>query len=229
MKKQQESKIKMSRAVAGILNGNAELVNITPGLSDALGTLENLITETGQYNEEQLNKGIELTAGKNEARTQLTTATLSICAAMAAYGTTTDSPEAKALKTKYQVKDTEIKRLRDMQLFTYASMVFADAEPLAAQLEPFATAAEVANLKTLADAYNATLPKKRTQQSISKLSTQNLQKTIDRIDDLLMNTMDVLIKPWEYKEPDFYQTYHNARQLVDAASRKAKPEEAPTV
>lgn len=228
MKKQQESKIKMSRAVAGILTGNSELVNRTPGLSSALTTLENLIIETGQYNEEQLNKGTELTAGKNEARTLLTTATLSVCAALAAYGTLTDSPEAKALKTKYQVKDTEIKRMRDMQLFTYASMVFADAEPLAAQLEPFATAVEVANLKTLAETFNTMLPKKRTQQSISKLSTQNLQKTIDRIDDLLTNTIDVLIKPWEYKESDFYRAYHNARLLVDVASRKAKPEDTPT-
>jgi len=72
------------------------------------------------------------------------------------------------------------------------------------------------------------LPQKRTQQSKSVLSTQNLEDAIDRIDLLLVDTIDVLVKPWESKEHDFFMAFRNARIIVDAASRKTKkPEEKP--
>ena len=108
-----------------------------------------------------------------------------------------------------------------MPLFTYASMVFTDSSPLASMLEPFATADDVEGLKMLADNFNALLPQKRTQQSKSSLSTQNLEDAIARIDALLNETIDVLVKPWEYIHPDFYRAYNNARIIVDAASRKS--------
>ncbi|GAB1452335.1 hypothetical protein MASR2M47_23910 [Draconibacterium sp.] len=76
-------------------------------------------------------------------------------------------------------------------------------------------------LKTLADNFNTLLPQKRTQQSKSSLSTQNLEDAIARIDVLLNDTIDVLVKPWEYIEPNFFRAYTNARIIVDAPSRKS--------
>ena len=111
--------------------------------------------------------------------------------------------------------------MRDMPLFNYAYTVYGDAQPFATLLEPFASAAEVAELKTLANNFNALMPLKRTQLSLSALSTQNLEEAIARIDNLLKDTLDVLVKPWEYKNPDFYKAYTNARVLVDAPSRKS--------
>jgi len=74
------------------------------------------------------------------------------------------------------------------------------------------------------------LPQKRTQQSKSILSTQNLEDAINRIDLLLADTIDVLVKPWESKEHDFFKALRNARIIVDAASRKTKKtEEKPVV
>jgi len=72
----------------------------------------------------------------------------------------------------------------------------------------------------LADNFNTLLPQKRTQLSKSSLSTQNLEDAIAQIDLLLSDTIDVLVKPWEYKEPDFFKAYTNARVIVDAASRR---------
>ena len=114
-----------------------------------------------------------------------------------------------------------------MQLFTYAYTVYNDALPYASQMNPFATADDVAQLKVLADNFNNSLPQKRTQQSKSKLSTQNLEDVVAQIDLLLNDTIDVLVKPWENKEPNFYKAYQNARMLVDAASRKTKTDETP--
>jgi hypothetical protein len=141
---------------------------------------------------------------------------------LAAYATASTDPALKILKDKYQVTDTEIRKKRDMPLFSYAYSLYEDATPYAANLEPFSSAAEVAQLKELADNFNALLPQRRTQVSKSSLSTQNLEDAITQIDLLLNDTMDVLVKPWETKEPDFYKAYKNARVIVDSASRKTK-------
>lgn len=220
MQKSQESKIKMSRTVASILNGFETMVSRTPGLADALVTLENLIGETERHSQGQIDKGTQLTARKNEARMALNAGTLKICAALAAYATASTDPNVKTLKGKYQITDSEVKKLRDMPLFSFAYTVYGDAMPFASLLEPFASAAEVAALKDLADNFNALLPQKRAQLSKSSLSTQNLEDAIAQIDLLLKDTLDVLVKPWEYKEPDFYKAYSNARIIVDTASRK---------
>ena len=220
MKKTQESKIKMARATAGILAANEEIVAGTPGLGNAAELLMELIGETEFHSQGQLNTGTEFTTRKNEARTALTGATLKVAAALAAYGTASADPVVQLLKAKYQVSDNKVKKMRDMSLFTFASMVYADASPVAAQLAPFATEEDVVGLKNLADSFNELLPQKRTQLSKSSLSTQNLEDAVDRIDKLLKDTIDVLVKPWEYSQPDFYRAYINARIIVDAPSRK---------
>ena len=221
MQKSQESKIKMARAVAGILSGNETTVNATPGLSAATSELGMLIGETESHSQGQMNTGTELTQQKNAARAALETGTLKLCAVLAAYATASADPNVKTLKGKYQVANSEVKKMRDMPLFNYAYTVYGDAQPFATLLEPFASAAEVAELKTLANNFNALMPLKRTQLSLSALSTQNLEEAIARIDNLLKDTLDVLVKPWEYKNPDFYKAYTNARVLVDAPSRKS--------
>ena len=207
MQKLQESKIKMSRTVASILNGFETMVSRTPGLADALNTLETLIGETERHSQGQMDKGTQLTARKNEARLALNAGTLKICAALAAYATVSPDQNVKTLKDKYQITDSEVKRLRDMPLFSFAYTVYGDAMPFASLLEPFATAVEVAELKDLADNFNALLPQRRAQQSKSSLSTQNLEDAIAQIDLLLKDTLDVLVKPWEFKNPDFYRAY----------------------
>ena len=220
MKKTQESKVKMARATLGILTGNEEIVAGTPGLGNATEALAELIGETESHSQGQLNTGSELTVQKNEARAALTVATLKMAAALAAYGAASADPVVQLLKAKYQVSDNKVKRMRDMPLFAFASMAFTDASPVAAQLTPFAAEEDVAGLKTLADNFNALLPQKRTQLSKSSLSTQNLDDAIDRIDKLLKETIDVLVKPWEYSQHDFFRAYTNARIIVDAPSRK---------
>jgi hypothetical protein len=49
----------------------------------------------------------------------------------------------------------------------------------------------------------------------------NKKVAIALIDTLLKDTLDVLVKPWKYKNPDFFRAYINARIIVDAPSRKS--------
>ncbi len=221
MQKTQESKVKSARATLGILTGNEEIVAATPGLAAATESLAILVEETAIQSQGQMNTGTEFTKRKNDARAALTVAVIKVCAAVAAHATVSEDPAVKLLKTKYKVTDTEVKRMRDMPLVTFAKTIFTDASPLAELLAPFATEEDVVGLRDLADNFNALLPQKRTQQSKSSLSTQNLEDLISRIDLLLYDTIDVLVKPWEFINPDFFGAYTNARIIVDAPSRKS--------
>jgi hypothetical protein len=225
MQKNQESKIKMSRSVSGILNAYEEVVMRTPGLNAAHDALNNLIAETERHTKNQLNKGTEITVQKGNARLVLENGVIHIGSAFVAFATVSNDPLVKLFKAKYQVADTEIRKLRDMPLFSYAYSLYEDATPFASMFEPFATAEEVAQLKDNADNFNALLPQRRTQVSKSSLATANLDEAMTQIDNLLTDTIDVLVKPWETKEPDFFKAYKNARFIVDAASRKTKKDD----
>ena len=221
MQKKQESKVKSARATLGILTGNEEIVAATPGLGAATESLAILVEETAIHNQGQMNTGTEFTKRKKDARAALTVAVIKVCAAVAAHATASEDPAVKLLKTKYQLADTDVTKLRDMPLITFANTVFTDASPLAELLAPFAAEEDVVGLKALADNFNGLLPQKRTQQSKSSLSTKNLEDAISRIDLLLNDTIDVLVKPWEFINPDFFGAYTNARIIVDAPSRKS--------
>jgi hypothetical protein len=222
MQKIQESKIKMSRAVSGILTAYVEFELKTPGLKAAHEALDNLIRETERHTKDQGNNGTDITKMKDNSRLLLENSIIHIGSSVVATATASDVPLLKRLKLKYQVTDSEIRKMRDMQLFTYSYTLYDDANPLASQLEPFASADEVMQLKENADNFNALLPQRRTQVSKSSLATANLEEAITQIDNLLIDTIDVLVKPWENKEPDFFKAYKNARLIVDAASRKTK-------
>ncbi len=221
MNKKQERKIKMGRAVSGILNGFQEIVTKTPGLAQAHQMLDQLIGETERYSQGQRNTGTELTRKKDELRLVLETAIRRICASLAAYATVSTDPVVRVLKDKYQFSDTQIKMQRDMQLFSLAYAVYGDAILYADKLEPFAAAKDVGDLKDLADNFNQLLPQKRTQQSKSILSTKNLEDAVNQIDLLLIDTIDILVKPSEFTSPDFFKAYKNSRTIVDVASRKS--------
>ena len=212
----------MSRTVSGILNVYPEIVAKTPGLTEAHEELDHLIGETERHSQDQLNTGTEITGLKNEARLALEKSLRKICAAMAASATVSTDPMLKSIRDKYLITDSEIARQRDMQLFGLSYSIYGDASPYATKLEPFATADEVTELKECADNFNELLPRKRTQRSKSTLSTQNLEDVVSQIDLLLNDKIDILIRPWEFKEPNFYKAYKNGRYIVNAASPKRK-------
>ena len=92
MNKKQESRIKMGRAVSGILSGFEEIATKTPGLAQAHETLDQLIGETERHSQGQLNTGTEFTRKKDASRLVLETSIRKVCAALAAFATVSTDP-----------------------------------------------------------------------------------------------------------------------------------------
>ena len=49
------------------------------------------------------------------------------------------------------------------------------------------------------------------------------------IDDLLKNVPDVLLMPFQFTQPDFYNEYRSARNIVDTGGNRKAKKEKPTV
>ena len=190
-------------------------------MTQAHETLDQLIGETERQRQGQLNTGTEFTRKKDASRLVLETSIRKVCAALAAFATVSTDPAVIVLKEKYLFSETQIKSQRDMQLFSMAYAIYGDAILYADKLEPFATAKDVGDLKELADNFNQLLPQKRTQQSKSILSTKNLGDAVSQIDLLLNDTIDVLVRPWEFSSPDFFNAYRNSRMIVDTIMHKS--------
>jgi hypothetical protein len=73
--------------------------------------------------------------------------------------------------------------------------------------------------------FKASIPQKRLATGTSKVSTAYINEPFIAIDDLLKNEPDVLLMPFQFTQPDFYNEYRSARNIVDTGgNRKAKKE-----
>jgi hypothetical protein len=229
MDKKQNSKIKMFGSVSGILDSNETIVEKTPGLKAAFDLLVAYLAAADRYIQLQGETGKEVTQEKVKVRKDLETAFINVKGAIRAYAVNATDPAEKLFKAKYKYADSTVEKFVDRILFAQAYLLYSDANPIAAKLVPFATQADVTSLKTLADDFHALLPKKREKVSVSAVSTSNLADTLDKIDELLEDTIDVLVEGLRFVEADFYNTYQNAKVIIDAPTyKKEKPENPET-
>jgi hypothetical protein len=77
--------------------------------------------------------------------------------------------------------------------------------------------------------FKASIPQKRLATGTSKVSTAYINEPFIAIDDLLKNVLDVLLMPFQFTQPDFYNEYRSARNIVDTGGNRKAKKEKPTV
>jgi hypothetical protein len=77
--------------------------------------------------------------------------------------------------------------------------------------------------------FKASIPQKRLATGTSKVSTVYINEPFIAIDDLLKNEPDVLLMPFPFTQPDFYNEYRSARNIVDTGGNRKAKKEKPTV
>jgi hypothetical protein len=222
MNKDQNDQIRMFRTVDGILVSNHTIVLTIPGLNEAHIALMNLVGDTDVQHLGQSDKGLDKTALKQAARVVLNGSYTKVSRAAVAYGTNSKDPKEKLFKEKFRYTDTEIENMTEMEIFNNAYILYGDAFPIAAKLTPFVTVEEVEKLKQDADDYYLLLPQKRVQVSKSVTATRNLEADIFNAKKMIKDTIDPLMGPVEFLNPDFFRSYQIARHLVTTPSGKKK-------
>lgn len=223
MDKRQESIVKMSRSTSAILTSFAAVVTKTPGLSDAHLELDKRLADVEKYLQKQIPEGTNITTVKQHTRDSLEECFRKINSALCAFATLSTDPLIKSLVEKYKYTKSEIEHMKDMTLFSTSYVLYGDALTHVAKLVPYATPEDVEELKDLADDFNIYLPQKRTHIDLRSVATQNIKEAVDGIVGLLKETIDKLVVPWEFKEPDFYKAFKNSRKIPDPPTIKRKP------
>jgi hypothetical protein len=225
MNKDQERSIKRGDAVHQVFVSYDNLVKITPGLTDDDAQLVQLLTESKEFALQQTEKSKPVTEQKNANRSDVEKQSLAISSALVGYGSANGDEALKLLLGDLRVSRSKLESLRDRPLHTFAAFVHQTAAKYPGKLMPYITDQEVANFKTLVDAYDASLPAVKNAQGKSKQITSNLLESCDAIDDLLKGAIRDKVRPWQFKQPDFYNAFENAMAIGENRGGKSSKKE----
>lgn len=192
-------------------------------LNQAHSELKSGISHIDEQQQVQVvdNKG--LTQVKVALRTDVTQRILMFSKALKALATIQKNAD---LLTKSNYKLSDLNRLSDPILFDVGTMLVKLANPLRSQLEKFfVTDEDYKQTDAILAEFKAAIPQKRLATTVSKSSTKKISDVFKSIDKLLKEVIDVYVAPFEYKNPDFYREYTNARIIVGYTGRgKSKTE-----
>ena len=104
-----------------------------------------------------------------------------------------------------------------------AQAVYNELKGLVAELEDYmVTAADLKVLKQAIDAYHANLESTQGQDSVAR--TRQLAGLFKQVSDHLKDHLDKLMNRIARKEPVFFDTYTNARVILDLGGGRKKVE-----
>jgi len=229
MNRNQINKSRMFETVDSVLDKNSSLFESMPELVSAHRMLKEGKTLILQYRQVQEAETSGLTTTKENVKTDFINSILKFSAALRAYATSTKNED---LKAKAHYVSSELKKVPDPILFDIGTLLFKLADPIKTELTKYSIGEdEIAEMKTLLPAFKVAYPQQRVATTESKMSTDNIDKVYKSTMKLLKDVIDELMLPFQFSQPDFYNTYKNARLIVNYSGRgKGKPDkpEEPT-
>ena len=220
MNKKQEMVLKRGDAVHQVFTQFADVVQITPGLTDLDTRLGELLAEGKAFGMQQNEKSTSVTRQKNEIRQQLEVQVYEIASALLAFAPQGGDSALIQVIEELRTSPSKLDKMRDRPLHAYAMFVHQHAARFPGKLEPYFTDTEVAALKTLTDAFDQSLPAPKNAQGKSKQITENLAECCEAIDTMLKGTIREKVNPWRTKKPGFYNAFENAMAITAAHTTK---------
>ena len=217
MNKTQINKFRMFGSVNLVLDNYSQLFVQLEDLVLGHQRLKDGLVVLGQnlQIQEADNKG--LTDNKTDLRDNLTIRILQLSAALKAHANSTKNKE---LKAKANYTRTELKTSPDPVLYNIGTLMVNLATPILADLNKyFVSNDKMDELNGLLADFNDAIPQKRVANSVSKVSTVNIEEVVNSLNTLLKEEIDVLMLLFDETQPDFYRAYKNARIIIDYTGR----------
>lgn len=213
----------MFETVDSVLDKNSSLFESMPELVSAHRMLKEGKTLILQYRQVQEAETSGLTTTKENVKTDFINSILKFSAALRAYATSTKNED---LKAKAHYVSSELKKVPDPILFDIGTLLFKLAAPIKIELTKYSVGEEeIAEMEALLPGFKLTYPQQRVATTESKMSTGNIDKVFKSMMKLLKEVIDELMLPFQFSKPDFYNTYKNARLIVNYSGRgKGKPD-----
>jgi len=214
MDNRQENKLSMYNVTISVLDKNNAEVSTLPALATAKGDLVSAVKHLRKVNIEQLKSTIGKTQNKKAKKTQLANKTHVLAAAVQAYAAVIDDSDLYEL---VNYAESTLAAMEDEVLQQACQLVYDTANDHLANLGDYGvTSAMMTELETLITAWNLESQSPRMAIVERSAATKELPDLFKGVDDILLKRTDKLMEQFEHSAPLFYDTYRNARKIVNA-------------
>ncbi len=225
MDKIQINKSRMYGAVDMVLDNHSTNFSEFSGLVQAHQQLKRGQEQIGHYRQIQEANITGLTKTKVILRNEMVSSILRFSTALRAYANSVKNEELKS-KAKYGLSG--LKKSADSILVDIGTLILGLAKPLQGELASFIIGEnEFNDLERLIASFKLAIPQHRAAASVLKNSTMNISEVFTAQDRLLKEDIDVLMLLIRNSQPDFYEAYKNARNIVDYVGRRKVKTEMP--
>lgn len=204
----------MYNVTISVLDKNNAEVSTLPALATAKGDLVSAVKHLRKVNIEQLKSTIGKTQNKKAKKTQLANKTHVLAAAVQAYAAVIDDSDLYEL---VNYAESTLAAMEDEVLQQACQLVYDTANDHLANLGDYGvTSAMMTELETLITAWNLESQSPRMAIVERSAATKELPDLFKGVDDILLKRTDKLMEQFEHSAPLFYDTYRNARKIVNA-------------
>ncbi len=216
MKAYQEAKLNMYRVTEQHCDENPSIISQTPAFQTAFTNFKGKIQElldTTQLADTAL-EGI--TVGKTDAKLELAQIAADIAGIIYAYASVEGNEQ---LKEEVNYAYSILSRTKDDELAPRCNIILARGTTNLVALADYGINQDkLDDLERAINAYSADVPKPRTAKSNRKTQNANIRRIITEADEILKEQMDKLVVTFKAANPDFVETYFNARIIIDPAT-----------
>jgi len=220
----QLNKLSSFRAVRAVLS-DTTATSACPAFAAALTAFDNQMTEVDAMKVAQVQSLPASIVARDVTLTDMQETALALAGRAANYAEDNHLP---ALALKVRLKPADFERSRLERRIPIARHLHEAIEPVVADLAAYGvTPADIAAFKAKIDAAEGALPAARNTIVDKKAATARLDAGIRRIDAILKDRIDPLVRSLKQSHPGFHERYQAARLVVDRPGVRLAGDAAP--
>ncbi len=208
-----ENKLSMYLAVQKVCDDNSIVWSGIVACATAITDLQNKVNEIVTVRQVQESNPTGITQDKAVKKDVMVNQAMFVKGAVQAYATNTGNNE---LFESVNYSISEMKRPADTICRDRALLIYNKANEVVASLSTYGVDATVlTSFQTAINEYAAIIARPRTARSSIKAATTALNKLFVDTDLIIKRKIDLLMVQFKATNTSFYNTYLNARQIID--------------
>lgn len=213
MRQTLENKLSMYLAVQKVCDENSGIWSSITACATAVAELQSKVSEIVTVRQVQESSPTGITLDKAAKREAMVNAALFVKGAVQAYATDTNNNE---LYESVQYNFTELSKKADTLCRDRALLIYNKANGVIASLATYGVSpAMLTNLQTAITDFASIMATPRTARSSIKAATTALTALFAEADLIVKRKIDKLMVQFKATNESFYNTYLNARQIID--------------
>lgn len=213
MNRRQENKIRSFQNTKGVLDNNTEAYQEYPAVVQGVSNFNTNLAEILKIGTQASTDTTGITQAKTKAKDTMATLATEMSGSLKALAF--DKQDVQ-LEAAVDFSYSDIRYASDIDALQSANVIYAEIENNLPDLANYMVSQEDADeFKVSIDEFERLSETKGKVKSTSVSDTKRLAQLIRETDDLLNKNLDQLILRIKRKQPAFYDTYMNARNIID--------------